>query len=180
GSSRALGGGRLGTLGLIVLIRSQLFREYPETVITLVEAAWDPETDRRELDPDRTHLPQVMGRLGEDVTYVGFTPDRRDMVGDHDPAAGRPGGFLVFQQPDGGLTFGLNDDVDDAGPRTLDSWNALAWSDLTAPEIRADTLQATVAGPLVWGQNSATMAAILLERPVTLALHVSDIAREST
>ncbi len=179
--TRPLGGGRAGEINFVVLIRSQLFRKYPETVITLVESKWNPATGKRELDPNRTHLPRIMGRLGEDITYVGFSQDRLEMVGDPDPASDRPGGFLVFEQPDGGLSFGLNDDVDDiVAPRRLDSWNELAWSDLTAPEIGPGVLNAEVDGPLVWGTNSATMAAILVERRVTVALHVSDIAGEAT
>lgn len=176
---RPLGEGRSSKIKFIVLIRSQLFRKYPETVISLVEASWDHNGKRRELNPNKTHLPKVMGQLGEDITYVGFSQDRLDMVGDSDPTANRPGGFLVFEQPDGGLTFGLNDDVEDNNaPRRLNSWNEVAWSDLIAPEIQANGLTATVSGPLEWGRNSATMAAILVERRVTVALHVSDIAGE--
>jgi hypothetical protein len=180
-SARALGEGRAAVVNFVVLIKSQLFRKYPETVITLVEAQWDATGSRRELDPDRTHLPKVMGRLGDAVTYVGFSQDRLEMVGDPDPAANRPGGFLVFEQPDGGLTFGLGDDVEDqAEPRHIGSWNQLAWSDLTQPEIGAVVLNAEVDGPLDWGRDSATMAAILVERRTTVALHVSDIAGEAS
>jgi hypothetical protein len=183
-----LGAGHSSKINFVVLIRSQLFRKYPETVISLVKASWDRNENRRELNPNKTYLPEVMGQLGDEITYVGFTQDRVDMVGDPDPAANRPGGFLVFEQPDGGLTFGLNDDVDDApAARRLGSWNEVAWSDLTVPEIRADVLTAQVVEPpvsgqvvepLVWGRNSASMAAILVERRVTVALHVSDIAGE--
>lgn len=180
-ATRPLGAGRAGEINFVVLIRSQLFRKYPETVITLVEAKWDPGAGKRELDPNHTHLPRIMGQLGEDITYVGFSQDRLDMVGDPDPTANRPGGFLVFEQPDGGLTFGLNDDVDDGvAPRQLSSWNELAWSDLAVPEIGPGALNADVDSPLVWGTNSGTMAAILVERRVTVALHVSDIAGEAT
>lgn len=178
-AERPLGEGRSSKINFVVLIRSQLFRKYPETVILLVEASWDLDKNQRELNLDQTYLPEIMGQLGDDITYVGFSQDRLDMVGDPDPAVNRPGGFLVFKQPDDGLTFGLNDDVDDdPAHRSLNSWNEVSWSDLPDPEIQATGLTATVSGPLKWGENSATMAAILVERRVTVALHVSDIAGE--
>ena len=174
---RPIGEGRTNSVGLVVLIRSAIFRRFPDTVVTLSEAVWSQaNAPIREVNPNRQHAPMVMGSLGEDLVYLGFAPSRDEMVGDPDPQNNRPGGFLVFEQSEGGLSFGLNASAA-TGSGASNSWNGLSWLDLATPGITKGALNETRDG-LAWAQSSAAMAVILMERPVTLAIHVSDLVEE--
>lgn len=169
---RPLGAGRASAMGLVILIRSALFRRFPGTIVTLAGARWDTDADGRplrRLDPAVRHAPVAMGAVGEDCTYVIFAPARDEMAGDADPAAGRPGGFLVFEQADDGASFGLN-----ATPGTGSGWTDLGWDDLSTDHLERSARSDTRDG-LEWGADAATMAAILLERDLVLAIHVSDL-----
>ncbi|MEM1129265.1 MAG: hypothetical protein AAGH83_01960 [Pseudomonadota bacterium] len=153
--------------GLVILIRSALFRRFPETLVTLYRAKW--AGTQRQVDTRNMIAPLAVGNVGPDAMYFAFSVSADEMRGDADPSARKPGGFLVFEQPDGGLTFGLNNASAEGA-----SWNALAWGDLSADHISGTAFAGTRDG-LTWGANSASMACILQERPVSVAIHVSDM-----
>ena len=174
--SRPLGSGRSADFGMTVLIRSPLLRRFPKTIVSLCEAEWASDGKRAPSQATTArHKPLAMGNLGEDCMYLAFGPSLADMIGDPDPAANRPGGFLVFEQVDDASRFGLGTGASDPAATT---WNALVWGDLPSDAITADALQGTVREGLEWGGDAAQMAAILRERTIIMALHVSDLAGE--
>lgn len=152
----------------VALMRSSLIRRFPQVVITLNKA--EMAGGRRVLDTARSPVaPAITGTLGDDLVYFGFPP-----VGD---VAAGAGWFLTFVQPEVGLSFGINAATDDParGPGDLPSWNALSWSDIGGDTLSDDAVPDSPLEGLRWGRDAGEMAAILLERPVTVALHLSDL-----
>lgn len=152
----------------VAIMRSSLIRRFPDVTVTLNRATADGQG--RVLDARRAPVvPGITGTLGEDLIYFGFPPVGDLMAGE--------GWFLTFTQPRVGLSFGINapSDTPPRGVGELSSWNALSWSDLQGGTITRDALETTPLEGLRWGSGGAAMAGILLERPVTVGLHLSDL-----
>ncbi|NIY73815.1 hypothetical protein HCZ30_15400 [Marivivens donghaensis] len=164
--------GEAPQVGFVTVMRTPLLEKFPDIQVMLCKAVM--ENGQRTIDLTRTTpvLPIMYGKLSRDLSYVGF-PDLGGVSLDGDP-----GYFLTFVQPKKGLTFGLNAPTGDAPqtPTDLSSWNALSWSDLSGDDIAPNAFDHSQ-GPagLAWGKDGARMAGILLERPVVVAIHLSDI-----
>ena len=186
--------------GVWLVMRTPVLRVAPGTLVYLAPARWSRAGDRV-LDPTRDPLvPLAFGDLGPDTMYAGF--DLPDVASARGPARGSEndaaGWFVVFEQPSGERTFGpgteLTPDPGGAGGSSsdpLDSWNGLLWRDLpgapadprrpdpTAPQMLTPTGDPTRTpsggGQPRWGRSSADLAAILVERPVSVAIHASDL-----
>lgn len=155
-------------IDFVAMMRSSLIRRFPNVVITLNRAKL--KDGRRVLDTARAPVaPAITGTLGEDLVYFGFPP-----VGDLGQDAGW---FLTFVQPDVGLSFGINAASGNAArsPDELPSWNALSWDDIGGDTLHEGAISGVPLEGLGWGRDAGEMAAILLERPVTVALHLSDL-----
>ena len=112
-----LGSHLLGEQNLVVVVvRGEVLRRYPRTVIYAARAQWVDGRRRPEpaspgvsaTDPafPERH-PAFVGVIPPDVAYVGFDLPS-DARGDPDPAANNPGWFFVFQQPSAEVRFGLD------------------------------------------------------------------------
>jgi len=190
---------------LVLLIRGELLRRYPTTLIYAVAAEWvggpvprgTPESQwprrrPREVQPDE-RFPTFRGSLRPDVDFVGFDLTREQAIGGDDPAAAEidPGWFFVLQSPPADPLFGLNEVLDetDAGRslaeiQAMPDWNGLGWGDLfEAVADLAGGPHVPVAGRLDgvtidskrWGRSAADMGAVMLQRPVRLAIHADDM-----
>lgn len=156
---------------LVLLIRGELLRRYPNTVIYAVAAVKkDGKLDLSTKPEDEKH-PLFRGSLNPDVTFLGFDLKREDAVAD-------PGWFFVIQQQPTEPRFGL--DVADFGKPLppLTNWNNLSWRHLatTEDELRALShasvkTQLPKIVPAEWGRNSAHQAYITLQRPARIAIH---------
>jgi hypothetical protein len=153
----------LGTQGgdtterLVLTIRGELLKRYPNAVIHAHRACWqragsdaepdpcrrtgaiDPGRERRlvalsaadELDPPRTlvRTPLFEARVDPDITFLGF-----DLTGDEakggtgERPTDDPGWFFVIKERPGDPRFGL--DIERDG--SLSVWNDLAWPDVQA------------------------------------------------
>jgi len=149
-----LGGNSTGGTSLtFIVLRGQLLRRYPRTLIYAIPATW--ELGKRV--PVKTStaapaelLPAFTGRIEPDITYVGFSfPTDANVRGNSNPAANDPGWFFVFSQDPGEPRFGI--DVDDPEPFDLDA----LWRDSAS--------------------NSATLANEWLQRRFRAAIHASDL-----
>ena len=99
----------VGNKNLVVVFRSDLFRRYPQTIVSAVEAQRDPQGQPLW---DKDHLPGsqsprewpiFQGSIGEDVTFFGFglTPQQAQDY------------WIVIEEPPSGYTF-RNDHADNA------------------------------------------------------------------
>jgi hypothetical protein len=148
---------------VVLLIRGELLHRYPDALIYAVKAKTTKALGTEE------KLPLFRGRIPPDITFLGFdlTEEMARGIGND------PGWFFAIQEQPTAPRFGLDDTR--SGP--LDTWNDLAWTDVTtAPGAHVVVLGAsgpTVANPggVAWGFNGAHMAAVLRQRPVRIAIH---------
>ncbi|OFW10759.1 MAG: hypothetical protein A3H96_04560 [Acidobacteria bacterium RIFCSPLOWO2_02_FULL_67_36] len=166
----------------VLVLRGDLARRYPRVLIFMQQAKWTGTgaTARRTLGT-QTVQPTFRGTLPPDVTFLGFPAlEAIALIGSEDPNANDPGYFLVLQEPIGELRFGLNETAPDLLENT---WRDLAWPNVTVTNHHLDlagpTAPAapTTANKAAFGMTSdaAQMAYILLQRPVRVALHASDL-----
>lgn len=128
---------------LVLLVRGDLLRRYPNTVVYAARAKW-VAGDVREIDdpaPDATPQriaelqawPLFSGVLEPDGCFFGFRLTVPQVKGADNPA-GDPGWFFVLQEHSSEARFGL----DEAAPDQLGipvagaDWNNLSWGSLVA------------------------------------------------
>ena len=185
---------KLGTIAtgaagdnVVLLIRGELLRRYPGTVIYAVKAMM--LNGKRVLASDHPaeaaaqHLPGPLelypmfhGSMEPDVTFVGFDLSEKDVTPD-------PGWFFVLQQQPTEPRFGLDEfSLDSNGkPPAIQTWNDLNWSHIAAnedelkrfPYVRVRKVQLTANDAGKWGHNSAHMAYITKQLPARVAIHSS-------
>jgi hypothetical protein len=163
---------------LVLLIRGELLRRYPNSVIYAVEAV--PGQDGLELssDPAKEIHPLFRGTLKPDVTFLGFALTKKEAIAD-------PGWFFVIQEQPTEPRFGM-DVADFKKPLPqLATWNDLSWRHLanTEEELKALSHASTrIVLPDIdrakWGKNSAHQAYITLQRPVRIAIHAKEMIKE--
>jgi len=159
---------------LVLLVRGEAIRRYPNTVIYACEAVLD-EGGKRVLGTTEEH-PLYRGTFEPDVTFFGFPLTLAEAKGSHDPTQPQ-GYFVVFQSTPTELRFGL----EPTPAAAFTDWNDLSWNDFDLPSdptvpffAPARTQPHNVTPPLNasdWGKDSAHMAVITLRRPVRVAVH---------
>jgi hypothetical protein len=161
--SADLGGNSTGDTSLTFLVlRGQLLRRYPRTLIYAIPATWVDKDGKKERVPVPSStatpaelLPAFSGRIEPDITYVAFSfPNNANVKGNSNPAANNPGWFFVFCQDPGEPRFGI--DIADPEPDDPEPFDLAAlWSDSN--------------------KNSATVANTWLQRRFRAAIHASDL-----
>ena len=176
---------------LVLVIRGELFKKYPNTVVYAQKAVFsaDGQDAPRELsdDSDTSNLlfPAFQGELDPDIAFFGFPLTEEEARGDR--AHGQPGWFFVLMERPGEINFGLDDDPRDPLP-PLASWDDLNWGHLTFPNkapshiaIAGNDLSLDGSGGAddptdgVWDKSSADLAYILLQNPVLYARHAKEL-----
>lgn len=155
------GGDVAGQLALV--IRGELLRRFPGTIIYAVAATPDGR-----LGTDEKY-PLQRGVLLDDAVFLLFDLTQEEALAD-------PGYYFVIQQQPSAPRFGLDEVAETTAPAT---WNDLSWPHVaTSPggylkiaESAEAVAGAAEPGGPVWGFNGAHMANILLQRPFRLAIH---------
>ena len=165
---------------LVLLIRGELLRRYPNSVIYAVAAK--REQDQLELSaPAVESHPIFRGTLKPDVTFLGFALTEKEAIAD-------PGWFFVIQEQPTEPRFGM-DVANFAKPLPdLETWNDLSWRHLanTEAELKALSHASTkttlpdVVDKAKWGKNSAHQAYITLQRPVRIAIHAKEMIKQGS
>ena len=164
---------------LVLLIRGELLRRYPNSVIYAVRAVKPAPAAKLDLSrkPEDERHPLFRGTLKPDVTFLGFNLTDKDALGE--PPNDPNGWFFVIQQQPTEPRFGLDvADFEKPQPPPLNTWNDLSWRHLVKTEAElqalthasAKTVFPSLQG-MTWGQNSAHQAFITLQRPVRIAIH---------
>lgn len=182
---RELGTTAVGAGGdkLVLLIRGELLRRYPNTVIYAVRAVESDGARDLSTKPDDERHPLFRGTLQPDVTFVGFDLTADEVVTD-------PGWFFVLQQQPTEPRFGLDEAPYLEGKTEvpeLATWNDLNWAHLAPDEAALQKLGFVSVGKFnlvpssqvtgIWGRNSAHMAYITRQLPVRVAIHAKELLR---
>ena len=167
---------------VVLVIRGNLLRKYPNTVIYANKAvsrgAGKPRGLADAANQDNIRTPIFQAELDPDIALFGFNLTKEEAMGNGDYPEGW---FFVLKERPGQINFGL-DDSDTIPAGSAGSWNDLEWGHLVPPSGSLDNLfyipctpiRATASNPS-WGTNSAEMAFILYQNPVLFARHASEM-----
>jgi hypothetical protein len=170
--------------GMLLAIRADLLRRFPNTVICLQAAKqvvvgttqqWVP-------DPMETYYPIGRLLLGQDIMALSFTLTPQQAMGTATASDTAPGGyFIVFMERPGEPQFGLDAtggvSATDTDPK---SWNDLSWSymgTLPGENLVVDPEQKprVLTGVIKRIETSAHLAYALLQEPAIVAIHAQDL-----
>jgi hypothetical protein len=191
---------------LVLVIRGDLFKKYPNTMVFAQQAMYDPNDASKPrqlkggIDSSFTKFPLFKAEIEPDVTLFGFSLDEATARGDrieqpHGSTAGKkPGWFFVLKERPGHIRFGLDDFTDEHGntdvmpvgnPKT---WDDMAWEYLVNSKAELDSYHITFnknitiqnpAGQPLWNANAADLASILFQDPVLFARHAAEMLPEN-
>lgn len=174
---------------LVLLIKGDLLKKYPNTVIYAVIGQEDPTGIAAKIpalpeytggDPGLIKYPMFSGSLGSETTFLGFdiTDDEARGMG-----ANPYGWYFVIEERVSEARFGM--DLNSGNLVTqLDSWDNLSWNHI--PNNAANATQCieydnyindkTPPAPinnegLDWNSSSGDIARITLQKPVRIVIH---------
>ena len=124
---------------VILLIRGELLRRYPDTIIYAAKAKLSGNT--RIIDPIDERYPIFGGTLLDDINFIGFNLSPQDAKGG--TPAYPEGFFFVFQQHPTGPRFGL----EPYDSTTVTQWSDLAWTNFVGQTRSAAAAPAAAALP---------------------------------
>src|SRR6185503_16532576 len=175
---------------LVLVIRGELLKKYPNAVIYAQRARWQRKPDGS--------IDNTQERRLEDQPSVAAntkTPLYEARVDIGDDPTDDPGWFFVIQERPGEPRFGF--DIERDGD--LNVWNDLAWPDVltgtdhfirlnagtvtrnllepTAPEVEEKVEQWNEDKFLSWNKDidAATAAYIMFQAPVMVAVHAAEM-----
>jgi hypothetical protein len=175
---------------VVLLLKGELFKQYPNMPLFAQKAEWHNGEYRKLADPNvqgNVIFPLFRIPLKDNLLGLAFhlTVDevQGDLLpnGDPDPA-GDAGWFFIFKERMGELKFGLDEDTGTAGAIEGTAEDDLHWGqviDSSAPTVQNHIPIGSTANlvEFVWGSNSAQMACILEQKPVTLGFHASSLIK---
>ncbi len=187
---------------LVLVIKGDLLKRYPNTVIYAQAAKWNNDaTDVRLVltDPtgeqaaDGTHIkhPIYRAQIDPDLHFIGFdltislakgsvkeeTPTEKQRVGNNDL-----GWFFVIQEVPGEPRFGLDETA--ATNVSPQKWDNLSWQNLGNEKEVISLAKPFVSTPsganadnVNWNTNAADLAYILFQKPVMVAVHAREMLK---
>jgi len=149
---------------VVLLLRGELLRRYPNTVISAVQAQVGSNNVRT---LSATELfPVFSGAIAPDMVFFGFALTEA-------VATAGAGWYFVLAEHPTEPRFGF-EPAPVTGP--LKTWNDLAWPQVPLKHNHVDLSAPAPPGPLegaTWNTGSAEQAFISFRRPVRLALHAT-------
>lgn len=190
-----------GEKQLVLVIRGELLKRYPNTVIYAQKAIDDGKGNRVIFDKDMTpdqyakqiKFPLFRAEIDPDLRFFGFDltiGKARGIVESNDFKNDKLGWFFVIQEVPGEPRFGMDtkyeptqDTNNNPADDPLDTWNNLAWNSFgtTEPLFVSRTPAPSLPRPgpdivaHLWGRNAAEMAYILFQTPAMVAVHASEM-----
>jgi hypothetical protein len=172
-----------GEATTVILIRAELFRRYPTTVVLAAPAEPDPDHPGRlrpvgALASWLTPLFTVPIDVATRAVAFGVRPDEVTV-----PPEVAPGWFFVLVEPPTSIRFGFDAGAGEGEVSPpLHHWNDLTWDavrdgrDMASARPAVTTPDEEPADAPLWGgpaASAADVARIALQRPVRVALHAS-------
>lgn len=192
---------RPATGDLVLTIRGELLKKYPNTLI-YAQKAHMARNGAGQLDPSlrpviRTvateaemrseiRFPMFTASVDPDIRFFGFDLTIEAAKGAAEPETDGDdwGWYFVIQELPGEPRFGLDVEFDpDSDPATPITWNDLSWESIpaggflspAAPPVAAFFNLLATDLRAQWGRHAADMAAILFQRPVMVAVHAREM-----
>jgi hypothetical protein len=159
---------------VVLLIRGELLRRYPNTIIYAAKATINDQQERVIDDSDERY-PIFGGTLPGDITFVGFNLSPQDAKGG--TAAAPQGFFFVFQQQPSEPRFGL----EPTATATVTHWADLAWTNFgggsgtggAPPTVRGVSATSFVTEWASWRLASSVLAGVMRSSALPDFLHAS-------
>lgn len=193
---------------VVLIIRGDLLKRYPNTIIYTQSARWGTADRRNELilhDEDGSaaaadindndiFFPVFKAQVKPDLHFIGFDLTLSEVRGHPELEEtatarrsippGELGKFFVLQEIVGEPRFGL--DVSPATQPSPDKWDNMAWTHVnlsSGPVVDLGvalngSVPGTDASGLAWGNNAADMASILYQKPAMLAIHGREMLKD--
>jgi hypothetical protein len=175
-----------GQSTLVLLIRGDLLRKYPNAVVFAQKAQKKPGTgggrQNMQLELGQEILfPAYQAIIKPDIKLLGF--DLTVPMAKGDGSAGNPGWFFVIAEVPGEPRFGMDMTYQPTAPF---AWDDLAWTNVKTASgdfIRTGDLSDTVTEKWStipgtqgkWGRSAADMATILFQQPAMIATHAKEM-----
>ncbi len=175
---------------LVLVIRGQLLKRYPNTVIYAVPAEWAKNTDgsinkdkaRSPKEDAEKKFPIFKAVIDPDITLIGFDITEEEAKGSGRDGEGTDAGwFFVLMERPGEPRFGF-DGGDGETSGTLPVWDDLSWDEIILNGEYADAdLNGSQPSPssnpdnIKWGSSSAETAWITFQEPVMISVHASEM-----
>jgi hypothetical protein len=97
---------------LVLMIRGEITRRYPDAIIYMAQALWPSGQPRPSLGTQELH-PVMSGRLDPDFAFFGFAITQVDAIGSGNST--QPGWFFVIQEHPCAPRFGVEPDTPPGG-----------------------------------------------------------------
>jgi hypothetical protein len=183
---------------VVLVIRGDVLKKYPNTIIYAQKARW--KTDEAELELDDSGggglndpnilYPAFGASVNPDISFIGFDISIEEAKGNvtEETEAEKTrlgntglGWYFILKEIPGEPRFGL--DTGGATVTTATSWDDLSWAHIYESEAIStgcidldQSIRANVtATDIQWNTNSADMAYILYQKPVMIAVHAKDM-----
>ncbi len=192
-----------GQKQLVLVIRGELLKRYPNTVIYAQKAFDDGHGNNvlheRDLTPAEFDIelkfPLFRAEIEPDLRFFGFDltiKKAKGTVASNDFPDDKHGWFFVIQEVPGEPRFGMDISYEatkqpDGNPAP-DTWNNLAW-DLfglsepsfvkRSPPPKFHRTGSTELTDHLWGSSSAEMAYSLFQSPVMVAVHATEMLEKA-
>ncbi|RAJ81878.1 hypothetical protein CLV59_104103 [Chitinophaga dinghuensis] len=183
---------------LVLVIRGELLRKYPNTMIYAQRAKYNaaaPWNARQLTSTDTvndTRFPIFKADIGDDVTLLGFELGIEEAKGMKVPVGVtnttnyQPGWFFILKERPGQVQFGINDMDLQKPPAVPVVLSQLCWEHLVKLPADLKSYHLTfMSDPPVaiqqspgqpqWNSNAADLAAILFRDPALFARHASEM-----
>lgn len=195
---------------VVLVIRGELLKKYPNTIISAQPARWQLKSDgkpdkskEREFDDSQPAIfPLYEARVAPDIYFFGFDLTADVARGD-DTVDDKPGWFFRIEEVPGDARFGF--DIERQSGSPINVWNDLSWPDVapgllpgkpipvtaipprtlvepTTPELQEKHPQWEFDRfvPLDANLSAAELAYIALQTPVIMAVHASQMLKKGS
>jgi len=174
---------------LVLIVRAELLRRYPNTIVYAVQAQWNSDGTRSVPQSNPVELqPDFRGTLGDGAAFWGFKLTTADARGSDSPS-GPAGWYFALQEHSSEPRFGL-EPAGASYATSPSSWQNLAWSDLATDANALALIQYLDLGAALpnvglvsdskhakWhvsdGARASDLAYITFREPVRLLVHAS-------